>query len=157
MRLNESELIQKEITLRNVRLTSEVLQTRRSSIRWLALSLGIINPGESRLSSLSVLDALVHFQFVKKTDPDVREMSRYIGESWGRINEKALRYPLLRMKKMGLIDHRQSRFYFTPPSIGDRFDVGTWSLNLFQSDYKEISKKIEEVLKAIKSGESGKR
>ncbi len=156
MRLNESELIQKEITLRNVRLTDEVLQTRRSSIRWLALSLGILNPGESRQSSLAVLDALVHFQFVKKSDPGVREMTGYIAESWGKINEKTLRYHLLRMKKMGLIDHKQGRFYFTPPSIGDRFDAGTWSTNLFQSDYREISKKVEEVLKAIKNRESGK-
>ena len=57
MELNEASLIESEITIRNLRLPGEVLETRRAAIRWLALSLGIINPGESRLSSLAVLDA----------------------------------------------------------------------------------------------------
>ncbi len=151
MKINESELIQKEITLRNVRLTSEVLETRRSSIRWLALSLGLLNPGESRLSAVAILDALVYFQFVKKADPEVKELIEYINRNWEAINEKTLRYHLLRMKKMGLIENSQGRFYFKPPSVGDRYDAAVWSLNLFQSDYKEIAQKIEEVIKAIRS------
>jgi hypothetical protein len=155
MKLNESELIEKEITLRNVRLTNEVLETRRSSIRWLALSLGVLNPGESRLSAVAILDALVHFQFVKKTDPEVKELMDYINANWETINEKTLRYHLLRMKKMGLIENSQGKFYFKPPSIGDRYDAGTWSLNLFKSDYDEIAKKIDEVIKSIKSKNSG--
>ena len=61
MELNEAELIEKEMTIRNLRLTKEVLETRRSIARWLALSLGVINPGESRLSAVAVLDALMNF------------------------------------------------------------------------------------------------
>lgn len=154
MELNEAELIEKEITLRNMRLTDEVLETRRSSIRWLALSLGVLNPGESRLGALAVLDALVHFQFVKNTDPDVKSMIEYIGSNWEAINEKTLRYHLLRMKKMGLVGNEQGRFFFTKPGVGDRFDAATWSANLFDSDYKEISRKIGEVIKKIKDKES---
>ena len=151
MKLNESELIEKEITIRNVRLTNEVLETRRSSIRWLALSLGVINPGESRLSAIAIIDALVHFQFVKKTDPEVKDLISYISTNWEPMNEKTLRYHLLRMKKMGLIENSQGKFYFKPPSIGDRYDAGTWSLNLFKSDYTDIAKKIDEVIKSIRS------
>ncbi len=152
MELNESELIEKEITLRNMRLTGEVLETRRSSIRWLALSLGVINPGESRLSSLAVLDALVHFQFIKNSDPDVRSMIDYINTNWEVINEKTLRYHLLRMKKMGLVENEQGKFYFRKPGMGDRFDAANWSASLFESDYRDISKKIGDVIKKIKEG-----
>jgi hypothetical protein len=154
MELNESELIEKEITIRNIRLTKEVLETKRSSIRWLALSLGVLNPGESRLSSLAVLDALVHFQFVKNVDPDVRMMTDYINSNWEEINEKTLRYHLLRMKKMGLVENANSRFCFSKPSIGDRFDAFTWSSTLFQSDLKDVSQKIGEVIGSIKSREA---
>lgn len=150
MDLNESELIEKEITLRNMRLTSEVMETRRSSIRWLALSLGVLNPGESRLSSLAVLDALVHFQFIKNVDPDVRSMTDYINANWEQINEKTLRYHLLRMKKMGLVGNEQGKFYFTRPSVGDRYDAAAWSSSIFDSDCREISRKIGDVIKNIK-------
>ena len=67
-------------------------------VRWLALSLGIINPGETRLSAIYVLDAMLYFQFQKKQDPNVEELSEYISKSWQPINEKTLRYHLLQLK-----------------------------------------------------------
>ena len=112
LELNEASLIENEITVRNLKLPKEVLETRRSAIRWLALSLGILNPGESRLSSLAVLDALVHFQFIKNVDPNVKELAEYINTNWEEINEKTLRYHLLRMKKMGFVENSQAKFYF---------------------------------------------
>ncbi|MCL4553217.1 MAG: hypothetical protein M1305_06680 [Candidatus Marsarchaeota archaeon] len=130
-----------------------MLETRRSSIRWLALSLGILNPGESRLGSLAVLDALVHFQFVKNADPDVRSLIEYIRAAWEPINEKTLRYHLLRMKRMGLVENEQGRFYFKRPSVGDRFDAGAWSAGLFGDDVQEISKKVGLVISNIKGKE----
>jgi len=149
--LSESELIEKELLLRDLRLTKEVLETRRAIIRWLALSLGIINPGESRLGSLAVLDALINYQFIKKTDPDVAELADYIGKTWEPINEKTLRYHLLRMKKMGLIENQQGKFFFRPPSVGDRFDAQTWAAGLYEKDYKEIAGKIGEAIKELQS------
>lgn len=149
--LSESELIEKELLLRDLRLTKEVLETRRAIIRWLALSLGIINPGESRLGSLAVLDALINYQFIKKTDPTAAELADYISKSWEPINEKTLRYHLLRMKKMGLIENQQGKFFFRPPSVGDRFDAQTWAAGLYEKDYKEIAAKIGEAIKELQS------
>ncbi len=151
MELNEAELIQKEITLRNLRLTKEVLETKRSIIRWLALSLGILNPGESRLSALAVLDSLVYFQFVKKTDPNVKELTDYINANWEEINEKTLRYHLLRMKKMGFVENSAGKFYFKPPAIGDRYDASVWAQSVLESDYKEIAANIGNVIKELKN------
>ncbi len=151
--LNESELIERELTIRDLRISREVLDTRRSAARWLALSLGIINPGESRLSAVAVLDALVYFQFVKRQDPTVREMTEYINTNWEEINEKTLRYHLLRMKKMGFVENSQSRFCFKPPNIGDRFDPQVWSHSIFEAFYKGISVKVGEVVNGLRSKE----
>ena len=151
MELNEAELIERELTLRSLRLSKEVLETRRSAVRWLALSLGILNPGESRLSSLAVLDAMIYFQFVKRQDPTVKELTEYINASWEPINEKTLRYHLLRMKRMGFLQNEQGRFYFRPPKIGDRFDAYLWSSGVFESFYKEIAEKVGEVVDDLKS------
>ncbi len=149
--LNEAQLIERELTVRSLRLSNEVKETRRSAIRWLALSIGVINPGESRLGSLSVLDALVFFQFVRKADPDVDEMLSYISSNWEPINEKTLRYHLLRMKKMGIVENTGGRFLFRPPRSGDRFDAYAWSISLFDSFYKDVALKIGELVNDIKS------
>jgi DNA-binding transcriptional ArsR family regulator len=149
--LSESELIDKEVMLRNMRLTKEVLETRRSIVRWLALSLGVINPGESRLSSIAILDALMNFQFVKRSDPNVAELQEYITKNWEPMNEKTLRYHLLRMKKMGLVENSQGRFYLKPPAVGDRYDATTWASGLYETDYKEIAEKIGEAIRELKS------
>lgn len=149
--LSESGLIEKELTLRNLRLTKEVLETRRSIVRWLALSLGVLNPGESRLSGVSVLDALVHFQFVERVDPTVSEIGEYIGKNWEQMNEKTLRYHLLRMKNMGLVENSQGKFRLSPPSTGDRFDAQTWAAGLYERDCKEIAEKIGDAIKEFKN------
>ncbi|MCL5100548.1 MAG: hypothetical protein M1122_01150 [Candidatus Marsarchaeota archaeon] len=151
MELNEASLIERELTVRNLRLSREVLETRRSAIRWLALSLGIINPGESRLGSLAVLDALVYFQFAVKKDPNVREMIDYINANWETINEKTLRYHLLRMKKMGIVENNQSKFYFKPPQVGDRFDAYAWSSELFGAFYSGVAVKLADVINNLKN------
>ncbi|MGC8699548.1 MAG: hypothetical protein ACP5RK_00900 [Candidatus Micrarchaeia archaeon] len=149
--LNEAELIENEITLRDMRLTKEVLETRRSIARWLALSLGIINPGESRLSAIAVLDALLYFQFIKREDPDVESLTKYISANWQPINEKTLRYHLLRLKKMGIVENSQAKFYFKTPGIGDKYDVDLWAGNLFKEEYNNVISKIKEAIKELKN------
>ena len=151
MELNEAELIEKEMTIRNLRLTKEVLETRRSIARWLALSLGVINPGESRLSAVAVLDALMNFQFTKQQDPTYDELERYISEKWEPMNEKTLRYHLLRMKKLGLVENSKGKFYLKPPSVGDRFDANTWASMLFSEEYKQIAQKVTEAINELRN------
>ena len=149
--MNEASLIENELTVRNLKLPKEVLETRRSAIRWLALSMGVLNPGESRLSSIAVLDALVYFQFVKNSDPNVKELVDYINTNWEEINEKTLRYHLLRMKKMGFVENSQGKFYFKRNDMTGLSDVNSWASYIFESNYKEIAAKIGEVIKSIKS------
>ena len=148
--LNEAELIESENTLRKLRVDSEVLETRRSIARWLALTLGIINPGESRQSAIAVLDALIYFQFVKQADPNVEQLKEYIAENWEGINEKTLRYHLLRMKKMGFIENSQGRVYFSMPPKGDRFDPANVFGALLEKNNKEITERIALVISELK-------
>jgi hypothetical protein len=153
LELNESELIERELTIRDLRISKEVLDTRRSAMRWLALSLGIVNPGESRLSAVAVLDALVNFQFVKRQDPSVKELVDYINANWEKINEKTLRYHLLRMKRMGFVENEKGRFSFRQTGYGDRFDAEEWSRGAFESFYSGVAAKVGEVVNGLKNKE----
>jgi DNA replication protein DnaD len=151
MELNESKLIEREITLRNLRMTPDVSETRRSMVRWLALSLGIINPGESRLSAVAVLDAMLHFQFTEKKDPSVEEISAYITTSWEPMNEKTLRYHLLQLKKANIVNNSKGRYYFLEPSSGDKYDETAWINNYFDSEINPIKDKIAAAVKELKN------
>ena len=151
MELNESKLIERELTFRNLRLSKEVTETRRSLVRWLALSLGVVNPGESRLSAISVLDGILYFQFSMKTDPTIEELSQYIEKNWAPINEKTLRYHLLQLKKANLIGNSGGKYYFTTNGTSDRYDDAAWINNYFDSTMNPIKEKVALALKELKN------
>ncbi len=151
MEINESKLIEREFTLRDIRITKEVTDTRRSIVRWLALSLGIISPGESRLTAVSVLDSMLYFQFNERKDPSVEEISGYINKSWGEINEKTLRYHLLQLKKTGIVNNSKGKYYLIAPDIGDRYDPDIWIINYLDSQLNPIREKLKTAIKELKS------
>ncbi|MGI0100762.1 MAG: hypothetical protein ACREBH_03555 [Candidatus Micrarchaeaceae archaeon] len=150
MEVNESNLIENELTLRDLRITSEVTETRRSTVRWLALSLGIISPGESRLTAVSVFDALLYFQFAEKSDPSVEEMMSYINGSWGAINEKTLRYHLLQLKKANLLSNSKGKYFLVAPSMGDKYDPDNWITSYLDSQVNPIRDKIKIAIRKLK-------
>lgn len=149
--VNEAKLIERELTLRNLQMTKEVMETRRSIVRWLALALGVISPGESRLSAVSVLDAVLYFQFGEKKDPTVPELSEYIGRNWGEINEKTLRYHLLQLKKAMIVDNEKGRYFLAKPAIGDRYDADSWVRSYLEQQVNPIRDKISIAIKELKS------
>lgn len=151
MELNESKLIEREITIRNLTLTKEVTETRRSLVRWLALSLGVINPGESRLGALSVLDSIMYFQFTKKTDPSVAELTEYISTAWEPINEKTLRYHLLQLTKANIVKHSKGKYYLSQPVNGERYDGDAWVNHYFNSEISPIKDKIITAIRELKN------
>lgn len=151
MEINESSLIENELTLRDLRITKEVTETRRSIVRWLALALGIISPGESRLTAVSVLDALLYFQFTERKDPSVEEMAEYITRSWGEINEKTLRYHLLQLKKTNILNNSKGKYFLVAPDMGDRYDPDLWISNYLDSQVNPIRDKLRIAIKELKS------
>jgi len=119
----ESKLIKKEVVLRELLLSKEVLETKNSLIRWIALSLGLINQNESRLSMLSVFEALVYFQFVEKKDVSFEEIMNYLQIHQQTLNEKSVRYHLLQLKRKGIIENKKGLWYF---SGSNKYDVNSW-------------------------------
>jgi hypothetical protein len=150
LEINESKLIEREMTFRDLRITKEVTETRRSIVRWLALALGVISPGESRLSAVSVLDALLYFQFSERKDPDVEELMTYIEKSWGPINEKTLRYHLLQLKKSNIVANASSKYHLAGPGIGDRHDAETWIDGYLDYQVNPIKEKLRIAIKELK-------
>ncbi|MGC8694529.1 MAG: hypothetical protein ACP5RI_02840 [Candidatus Micrarchaeia archaeon] len=150
MELNESKLIESEITLRKMALTKEVKETRRSLIRWLALAMGIINPGESRLSAVEVFDALIYFHFKFKKNPTVDEIADYINTNWEQINEKTLRYHLLQLSKANIVEHSKGRYSLVYPT-GEEFDEIKWLDYYFKAQIEPIKESISNALSELKN------
>lgn len=148
--LNEAKLVERELTLRNLQINKEVMETRRSIVRWLALSLGVISPGESRLTAVSVLDALLYFSFREKKDPDVTEMVEYINRTWGPINEKTLRYHLLQLKKVNIASNSGGRYSLVWPDIGERYDAEGWVAGYIDRETKPIKEKLRMAVKELR-------
>lgn len=151
MEVNESKLIVRELTLRDLHITKEVTETRRSIVRWLALALGIISPGESRLSAVSVLDALLYFQFAERKDPTVEELMEYIARLWGTINEKTLRYHLLQLKRSNIITNSKSKYWLVGPGIGDRYDADIWIGGYLDYQVNPIKEKLKIAIKELRN------
>ncbi|MCL5440742.1 MAG: hypothetical protein M1448_02580 [Candidatus Marsarchaeota archaeon] len=149
MELNESHLIEREITLRKLRLPKEVLETRRSIVRWLALSLGIINPGESRQNAIPVFDAMLSFQFVQKKDPTVQEIKSYIDSIWEPINEKTLRYHLLQLKKINMLDNSKGKYFMVLPPNVEKYDESAWAQHYLNFEVGMIKEGIASAIKEL--------
>jgi hypothetical protein len=148
--LNEAKLVEREFTLRNLQINKEVMETRRSIVRWLALSLGVISPGESRLTAISVLDSMLYFSFKEKKDPDVPEMIDYITKAWGPINEKTLRYHLLQLKKNNIVTNSGGKYTLVWPDIGERYDAEGWVAGYIDRETTPIKEKLKMAVKELK-------
>src|SRR3989338_6446711 len=92
----ESEYVRKTFTIRQMDFPPEVSLTKRSLVRWFALSFGLISEKESRSTILDVLDALFSLQLSKKASPTTSELLAHLRESQKKIDEKLLRYHVKR-------------------------------------------------------------
>ncbi|MCS7109314.1 MAG: hypothetical protein NZ903_00770 [Candidatus Micrarchaeota archaeon] len=113
MELPESKLIKSELILRDMDLSQEVKMTRKSLVRWLALSLGIISKNESRQSVLNVLEALLYYHLKEKKEPNYQDLVDYFSQNNIQMNEKTIRYHLTQLRKMGLLDDSRGTYRFS--------------------------------------------
>ncbi len=106
----ESRLIRSELVIRDMSLPPDVLLARKSLVRWVALSLGLILPNESRTLLLDVLDALLYFH-VKRESPTTQDiLARLEAETREKPNPKAVYYHLLRLKNAGMLVRKKGRY-----------------------------------------------
>ena len=119
----EARLIEGELTLRDMQLTKDVRMTKPSLIRWLALAMGLISPNESRNSVLAVFDALLYFQLGERRDPDIHELLEYNRRLHRNVGDKCVRYHLLQLKNMGLIERKKGRYRFVTSPLSEKGDI----------------------------------
>jgi len=150
--LPESQQIKSEIVLRELQLPEKATATRKALVRWIALSLGLINPGESRLILLDVLDALFHYHF-KGDRPTSKEIIAFVKKQSPSISEKSVLYHLTRLKEAGLIASKGRCYMFNMPSDvpkGSSLGEGLRELYMGKSDsaldkIKHVIDKLEKI------------
>jgi hypothetical protein len=107
----ESKLIKNEINVREMNLGSEVLLTKKSSIRWLALALGLINPNESRRLLLDILEVLLEYH-LNRQKPTTKDIIGRLRELTNEDqNQKAVYYHLLKLKEFGIIGRKKGEYF----------------------------------------------
>jgi hypothetical protein len=150
----ESKLIKSEIVIREMSLPDDVLLAKKSLVRWIALSLGLILPNESRMLLLEVLDALLYFH-VKKEQPTTQDiLSRLETENSKpktgnrKPNPKAVYYHLLKLKDAGILMRKKGRY-----SLSE--DEGKPLPELFREIYlRKANSAFENVETALKKLEN---
>ncbi len=139
----ESKLIRSELTIRELAFPEETKLARKSLIRWVALSLGLMSPNESRQLLLDILEVLFYFH-AKKESPTTVQIIDKLNEMGGKkMNPKTVYYHLLRLKELGVISRKKGVYFF-----GNR--DGKKLAEIFKEFYitrtNEIFKNIEESL-----------
>ncbi len=109
----EAELIKREIVVRNMALTDEVRLTRKSLVRWIALSLGLISPKETRTIVIDVLDVLLK-EFAQGKKPTTKEIYEKVQRKRKEpVSEKTVYYHLQRFAKIGLIQREKGQYFIS--------------------------------------------
>ena len=122
--LPEAGLVRKTITLREMDLPPEVKLTKKSLLRWFALSTGLITEKESRTTGLDVLDALFYLQLSKKKKPTTLEIQQLIKTKRSReVSEKLIRYHLKRLIDLGFLRRKKNKYLFNNAPEGDLADL----------------------------------
>jgi hypothetical protein len=152
MQIPEAALIEREFIIRDMQLTKEVRMTKKSLVRWLALSLGLISPNESRKSILDLLEALFYFQFSENKDPDVHELAGHMQKSQegSTVSEKTILYHLLQLKNAGIVRREKGRYSFSVSPYSEKGDVASSIEYNYKSRSDAAFLKIQEALNSLR-------
>ena len=151
----EAEFIRRAFTLRQMDLPPHVFETKRSLLRWFALSFGLISERESRSKILDVLDALFFLQLSKKSNPTTNDLIVHLASSKKNVDEKILRYHLKRLTDLGLLERRKGCFCFAVDPVADRSDLVAGFRHSIGKPVQASLASIESAL--LKIGEKYKR
>ncbi|HID09614.1 TPA: hypothetical protein EYP13_05265 [Candidatus Micrarchaeota archaeon] len=110
----EASLVRREWVIRLLDLPPELLSRRRRLLRWIALSLGLISPGDERDAVIDVLDALFYYVHGRGVEPGVQQIQIYVNRRRQERGERpvvleAVRYHLRRLEAAGIIEKTRAR------------------------------------------------
>ncbi|MDD5337031.1 MAG: hypothetical protein PHS02_00950 [Candidatus ainarchaeum sp.] len=143
--LPEGKLIRSEMVLREMALSDDVKLTRKSLVRWIALSLGLISPNESRTIILDVLEALINLR-MRSIQPTTKEILEELASMEVAADEKSVYYHLLRMKESGLIGKRDGKHFF---GDGEEARLSQVIKRIYQSRFDKSFSSVDQALDAL--------
>jgi len=148
--LPEAELVRKTFIIKKMDLPPSVQLTKRSLLRWFALSFGLLSEQESRDTVLNVLDALFNFLLAKKQNPSTIDIQSYISNKFHKqVSEKLLRYHLNRLIAVELLQRKSNRYFLNnspsaePNNIVESFNY--WVKKPVDESLEGISKVLEKI------------
>jgi hypothetical protein len=155
MAFPESGLVRKTFTFRRMDLPPSIELTKRSLLRWFALSFGLISEQESRDTVLNVLDAIFYFLLSKRQNPSTLDIQAYISEKHHKkVGEKLLRYHLNKLIAVELIGRKSNRYflnnnpYAEPNSLEASFQH--WIKQPVNSTMDDIEKVLSKLSESYK-------
>lgn len=153
MSLPESALIRQEHIVRDMQLLGEVKLTRRGLVRYLALSLGLISPNETRTLMLDIFDALLKAHFSQE-EPDIHRLMEIINLTREKENPaqvKAVRYHMHQLKERGIITRKAGKYKFTLPPMAEDNDLGYAFEHLYITNTKNAFEKVRKAVNSLKN------
>lgn len=153
MALPESSLIRQEHVIRDMQLLGEVKLTRRGLVRYLALSLGLISPNESRTLMLDIFDAMLKAHFAQE-EPDIHRVMELINDIRGKDSPaqvKAVRYHMHQLKEKGLLARKCGKYSFILPPMAEDKDLGYAFEHLYLTNTKNAFEKVRKAVNSIKN------
>ncbi|MFH1306317.1 MAG: hypothetical protein ABIH83_01510 [Candidatus Micrarchaeota archaeon] len=153
MSLPESNLIRQEHIVRDMQLLGEVKLTRRGLIRYLALSLGLISPNETRTLMLDILEGLLKAHF-EGEEPDIHKIMKLINEVRGKDKPagiKAVRYHLHQLKEKGILTRKAGKYKFSLSPMAENNDLGEALEYLYLTNTKNAFEKVKKAANTLKT------
>ena len=140
----EAELVRGEFLIRQLDLPPSVGLTKKSLLRWVALSLGLISKNESRDKGFLVLDALFYFLFTKKNSPTTLDIQGRIKEKNKiEMSEKLIRYHLNRLIETNIIKRKELKYSVNPAPSSEKRDSLKESFEYWFK--KELEKQADQI------------
>lgn len=125
----EKELIRRTFVVRDLDLPPSVLLTKKSMVRWLALSLGLISERESRDTILEILDTVFSACFSKKEGNrgekgiDADTVHAKLKEKGINVTDKLVRYHLKGMVDTGFLEKKGKKYFLATAPNSEKSDV----------------------------------
>jgi len=143
----EAEHIKKEMILRNMALPDEVRLTRKSLVRWIALSLGLISPNETRTIVIDVLDVLLD-EFSRGKKPTTKEIHEAVQKKRkDDVCEKTIYYHLQRLAAMGLLQREKGQYFISKDKEKLKDSVRKIYAREFDEAFEKIGKALDTIEK----------
>jgi hypothetical protein len=97
-----------------------VTMTKRSLLRWFALSFGLLSGKESRQTVLNVLDSLFFFLLSSNTSPSTLDIQGFLKEKHNQnVSEKLIRYHLNKLIVLELLVRKNRKYTFNNSPVAE--------------------------------------